>query len=454
MILIVDDDKAIRLSLGLLLRRAGYTVQAADSPEAALAVVRDSLSAQGDDATRLVVMDMNYSGSTTGNDGIELLRRLKVLIPNVPIILITAWASIPLAVEGMRHGAFDFVAKPWDNSLLLQRVETALKLTLPAAEPTEAHPFDRCGIVGRSRGLTDVLDTVRRIAATDASVLILGENGTGKELIAQAIHRNSRRSAQPLVMVNLGGIAQSLFESEMFGHAKGAFTGAVAARKGRFEVADGGTIFLDEIGDLDLSCQVKLLRVLQEHTFEPLGESRPRRVDIRVVCATNADLATMVRQRTFREDLFYRINLITLRLPPLRERREDIPLLVAHFAERVARRDGRDTPEITGEAMTYLSRLPYPGNIRELKNLVERAMLVNSGPTLNAASFSSVYVPMAADNEPQGASLSGATLDELEHRAILAAIEKHGNNVSLIANSLGISRQSLYRRLEKFGIQL
>ncbi|MDE6326571.1 MAG: sigma-54 dependent transcriptional regulator, partial [Duncaniella sp.] len=326
MILVVDDDATVRMSLGLLLKRAGYTVTAVATPGEALDVVRG-------EAPEVIIMDMNYSSTTTGEDGLTLLRQVKIFRPEVPVILITAWGSIELAVEGMKRGAFDFITKPWDNRLLLSRIETGISLARDAAVPRPGHcsdenRFEQYGIIGRSPALLKVLETVERVAPTDASVLITGENGTGKELVAKAIHDLSRRSSSPLVKVNLGGISQSLFESEMFGHARGAFTGAAADRKGRFEMADGGTIFLDEIGDLDFSCQVKLLRVLQEHTFEVLGDSRPRRVDIRVVSATNADLPAMVREKRFREDLLYRINLITLHLPALRERREDIPLLV------------------------------------------------------------------------------------------------------------------------------
>lgn len=311
MILIVDDDAAVRLSLKLLLSRNGFETCEASSPKEAMTVVRTT-------TPRLVILDMNFSRTTTGEEGLVLLRQIKIFHPTVPVILITAWGSIPLAVEGVRAGAFDFITKPWDNQALLQRVNVALDLSTPAVEQ-DKDGFDASFIIGRSPALLNVLDTVRRIAATDAPVLIMGENGTGKELIAEAIHRNSQRKDKQMVKVNLGGISSSLFESEMFGHRKGAFTGAVADRKGRFAIADGGTIFLDEIGELDLNCQVKLLRVLQEHTYEMLGDSKPLHSDIRAICATNADLPAMVAAKTFREDLFYRINLITVTLPPLRE---------------------------------------------------------------------------------------------------------------------------------------
>lgn len=445
MILIVDDDKVIRISLGMLLKRAGYETVTASNADEALAIVRRQ-------PLQLILMDMNYTRNTSGQEGIELLQKVKIFQPEVPVILITAWGSIPLAVEGMKAGAFDFITKPWNNFFLLQRIETALRLAAPAPAAATGK-FDRAGIVGQSAALTDILDTVKRVAPTDAPVLITGENGTGKELIARAIHLNSHRAAAPLVMVNLGGISQSLFESEMFGHAKGAFTGAVGSRKGRFEMADKGTIFLDEIGDLDLSCQVKLLRVLQQHTFEVLGDSMPRKVDIRVVSATNADLPAMVSNHEFREDLLYRINLITLHLPPLRERREDIPLLVRHFATA----SGRAGVEFSNDAMTLLSRLPYPGNIRELKNTVERTILVTDSRVIQAADVERNLPPEAhtlpksqSQSQP---SLSGMTLDDMERYAILKAIEDSGGNLSQVALKLGITRQALYRRMEKYGIR-
>lgn len=445
MILIVDDDKVIRLSLGMLLKRAGYETLTASNASEAIDAVRSH-------TFQLIIMDMNYSRNTSGEDGLELLRKVKIFQPEVPVILITAWGNIPLAVEGMKAGAFDFISKPWNNQFLLQRVETALKLT--ETLPTDlrgSDEFDRAGIIGASRGLLEVLNTVKRIAATDAPVLVTGETGTGKELIARAVHLNSRRKNGPLITVNLGGISQSLFESEMFGHAKGSFTGAIASRKGRFELADTGTIFLDEIGDLDMGCQVKLLRVLQQHTFEAIGDSIPRKTDIRVVCATNADLPAMVAAGRFREDLLYRINLITLHLPPLRERREDIPMLVRHFAS-MSERPGI---EFSGDAMTLLTGLPYYGNIRELKNIVERTILVTPANVITAADIERNMPNIPTQGAPaQATPLAGMTLEDMERAAIRQAIADTGGNLTQMASKLGITRQSLYRRLEKYGIKL
>ena len=446
MLLIIDDDSGVRSSLSFMLKRAGYQVIAVTGPREAMEVVRS-------EAPSLILMDMNFTLSTSGEEGLTLLKQVKVFRPDVPVILMTAWGRIQLAVQGMQAGAFDFITKPWNNAALLQRIETALELTAtPKDTPQEqSGTLNRSHIIGKSRGLMEVLNTVARIAPTNAPVLITGESGTGKELIAEAIHINSQRVRQPFVKVNLGGISQSLFESEMFGHKKGAFTDATADRMGRFEMANKGTIFLDEIGDLDPSCQVKLLRVLQDQTFEVLGDSRPRKTDIRVVSATNADLSKMVSEHTFREDLFYRINLITVKLPALRERREDIPLLARHFADRQAEINNLPRTEFSSDALNFLSRLPFPGNIRELKNLVERTILVSGKEVLNAIDFENQY-QRHDESVATSSSFAGMTLDEIEKQTILQALERYKGNLSQVATALGISRAALYRRLEKYDI--
>ena len=449
MILIIDDDGAIRTSLTFKLNRIGYDAQAVATPKEAMAVVRSV-------APELILMDMNFSLTTSGDEGITLLKQVKIFRPEVPVILMTAWGSIDLAVKGMQAGAFDFITKPWNNAALLMRIETALELNkkreLEAESATDEDGFDRSLIVGKSEAMKNILATIKRIAKTNASVLVTGESGTGKELIAETIHRNSPRAKKSFVKVNLGGISQSLFESEMFGHKKGSFTGASSDRVGRFELADKGTIFLDEIGDLDLSCQVKLLRVLQEQTFEVLGDSRPRKVDIRVVSATNADLREMVADRTFREDLFYRINLITVHLPALRERREDIPLLAQHFADKLCKENNMPRVDFTKEAMEYLQSLPYPGNIRELKNLLERTLLVSGKETLDAEDFKKQNVQPA--DALTSKNMGRLTLDEIERQRIVQALEQYGGNISQVAAALGLSRPALYRRIEKHNITL
>ncbi len=467
MILIIDDDIGIRTSLTMMLRRAGYEPLAVASPKEAIGIVRQQ-------KPRLILMDMNYSLTTSGDEGLILLKQVKLFQPDVPVILMTAWGSIQLAVKGMRTGAFDFVTKPWSNAALMQQIENALEITKdppPAKEGGSqrtqgrlASPLSGEGkggglledgptIVGRSPALLQVLETVRRIAPTNASVLITGESGTGKELIAEAVHRLSRRKEQRFVKVNLGGMSQSLFESEMFGYRQGAFTGANSDREGRFAVADGGTIFLDEIGDLDMGSQVKLLRVLQDHTFEPLGDTRPRQVDVRVVCATNADLPLLISEHRFREDLYYRINLITLRLPALRERREDIPLLARYFIREAGRAQSIPyTAELLPEAERYLASLPWPGNIRQLKNVVERTLLVSQKQQLGREDFELQVrqEPRAEMGAHTGEGLP--TLEEQERQAIIDALKQYDGNVSRVALALGLSRGALYRRMEKYGI--
>lgn len=452
MILIIDDDAVVRSSLTFLLKRAGFEPEAVPGPREALAVVRSA-------APQLILMDMNFTLTTTGEEGIQLLKQVKIFQPDVPVILMTAWGSISLAVQGMQAGAFDFITKPWNNLMLLSSIRTALELSeqqkeqrtpLNRTDADSKFHFDK--IIGQSAPLMELLGTVSRIAPTNASVLITGESGTGKELIAEAIHANSPRAKEAFVKVNLGGLSQSLFESEMFGHKKGAFTDAYIDRTGRFEMANKGTIFLDEIGDLERSCQVKLLRVLQDQTFEVLGDSRPRKVDIRVVSATNCNLRDMVAARSFREDLFYRINLITINLPALRERKEDIPMLVRYFADRQCQTNGLPSVRFSAEALSLLQRLPYPGNIRELKNLVERTLLVSGKSVLDVADFESQGLHAPAGRVQGTPSFEGMTLDELERQTILQALETHAGNLSHVATALGISRAALYRRLEKYEI--
>ena len=449
MVLVVDDDKSIRLSLKLILERNEFEVVLAEEPHAAIQVIRDN------PAVELVLMDMNYNtyrtSSNDGEEGLTLLKQIKVFRPDMPCILMTAWGTIDLAVRGMRAGAFDFITKPWDNGVLLERIQTARTLKGRVSSSDDKKEDGSGTIIGSS--LTGILSTISRVAPTNAPVLVTGESGTGKELIAEAIHRQSKRANGPFVKVNLGGISSSLFESEMFGHKKGSFTDATADRIGRFELAKGGTIFLDEIGELSLASQVKLLRVLQDQTYEVLGDSHTRRTDVRVVCATNADLRAMVEEKTFREDLFYRINLINLHLPPLRERREDIPLLVEHFLREACRANNIPVVTASHEAIAYLQTLPFPGNIRELKNLVERALLMHDpkGDQLTAADFAPHLTPAAVPSaSPEG---SPATLDDLERNAIAASIQKHGGNLSLVAKELGISRGALYRKIEKYNLQ-
>lgn len=451
LILVVDDDPSITASLALLLKQAGHASVAAHDPVEALALLRRERPA-------LVIQDMNFTRATSGEEGLDLLARIRAEEPAMPVILMTAWGSIQLAVEGMKRGAADFVTKPWSNAGVLQSVETALKLAesqtgenLSRAELDERYDFSN--IIGSDPRVVRMLELIGRVAPTDASVLITGESGTGKELVAEAVHRNSRRRGGPFVKVNLGGISATLFESEMFGHVRGAFTDARQDRRGRFEMADGGSIFLDEIGELDAASQVKLLRVLQDRTFEVLGSSRPRTVDVRVIAATNRALHEMVQRGEFREDLLYRLNLINIHLPPLRERRSDIPRLANHVLRLANEAYRTDVGSITARGMEWLRTQPWPGNIRQLRQTIERAVLIRGGHELDVDDF--VAVRDAGDAVPRDVVLPDAgtiTLDEMEKRMIIKAMEHYEGNVSRAAEALGLSRAALYRRLEKHGL--
>ncbi|GAB3957473.1 sigma-54 dependent transcriptional regulator [Spirosoma harenae] len=454
MILIIDDDIAVQTSLSLLFKKEGFAVRLADGPFETFEVLAE-------ETPEVILLDMNFSVDTSGDDGLRLLRRIRERIPNVPVILITGWGSIDLAVDGMKAGAKDFITKPWQNEHLVQSVRTALNLvqaqtvTVSPSRRKLDQQFQFDNIIGEDANLLDVLSTIGRVAPTDAPVLITGESGTGKELIAEAIHQNSRRKRQPFVKVNLGGISSTLFESELFGHVRGAYTDAKSDRIGRFELANKGSIFLDEIGDLDPASQVKLLRVLQDRTFEALGSSKSRTVDVRVICATNRNLEEMVSNGLFREDLFYRINLITVRLPALRERSGDIPLLVNYFVNNLKTIYNRPDLRVSSGAQKWLKNLALPGNIRQLKNIVERTVLLASSDELQPDDFER-NLPTAPNPLSQALSplpqVGTMTLEEMEYQMIQRAMAFHQNRVAKVARALGITRFALYRRLEKFGI--
>jgi len=456
MILIIDDDIAVRTSLNLLLKQAGYKAIVVGNAREAVKVVREQLP-----LLEVVLMDMNFSIETSGEDGLQLLQQLKEIAPQLPVILITGWGTISLAVAGMRAGAFDFITKPWSNEYLLGQIETARKLAAPDAisaggtltRKSLDKQFNFRKIVGEDPAFLAILRNIGQLSATDASVLIEGESGTGKELIAEAIHLNSLRRNQPFVKVNLGGISSSLFESEMFGHKRGAFTDAKGDRTGRFEMANKGSIFLDEIGELDLNSQVKMLRVLQDRTYEVLGDSRPRKLDIRVISATNRRLEDMVEQDRFREDLFYRINLITIKLPALRERPGDIPLLVNYFIDNLKETYNRHELTVTIRALNWLKQLPLPGNIRELKNLVERTVLISGKTILEPEDFQ-LHLQQTPKkvNKKDMPAVGAMTLEEMEAAMIRKSMQFYDNNVSKVAKALGVSRGALYRRLDKFNI--
>ncbi|OIN57468.1 sigma-54-dependent transcriptional regulator [Arsenicibacter rosenii] len=456
MLLLIDDDIAVQTSLSLLLRKNGFDVITAGTPDKAL----DALAAN---EPELVLLDMNFSINTSGEEGLRLLDVVRRMHPAVPVILITGWGSIDLAVRGMKAGAQDFITKPWQNDHLMQSIRTLLNLARKEPDTSEQtvtgsrrkvdrkHAFDQ--IIGNDSKLIAILETIGRVAPTDASVLITGESGTGKELIAEAVHQNSKRRTKPFVKVNLGGVSATLFESELFGHVRGAFTDARTDRTGRFELADKGTIFLDEIGELDPASQVKLLRVLQDRTFEPLGSSRSKLVDVRVICATNRNLEEMVARGEFREDLFYRINLITVRLPALRERPDDIPALVEYFVNNLKMIYDRPMLRVSNNALNWLKTLPLPGNIRQLKNIVERTVLLATRNVLDVEDFQ-VHISASGGRASQHLPEVGTmTLDQMEYEMIRRAMVLHNNQVSKVARALGITRFALYRRLEKFGFQ-
>ena len=456
MILIVDDDPSVTASIGLLLKQHGYETASASTPAEAL----ERLEAG---PVALVLQDMNFSRSTTGEEGLELLTKILARRPGLPVILITAWGSIPLAVRGMKAGAADFVSKPWSNPQLLQAVGTALSLAAVLPAETAAAPsrrelderFELQALAGQDPKFLRILELAGRVSATDASVLITGESGTGKELVAEAIHRNSPRRRGPFVKVNLGGISSTLFESEMFGHVRGAFTDARSDRRGRFEAADGGTVFLDEVGDLDPNSQVKLLRVLQDRSFEVLGSSVTRTVDVRVVSATNRPLPELVARGHFREDLLYRLNLISVRLPALRERPGDIPLLARHFLERAAKTYGRAAPSLAPRAVEWLQAQPWPGNVRHLRQTLERAVLVLEGDLLEADHFRALAELESETVRENVLPTPGSmTLDQIEREMIRRCLRHYEGNLTRAAEALGLSRAALYRRLEKHGLDV
>jgi two-component system NtrC family response regulator len=445
----------VLVSLALLLKQSGFEVLSCDDP----AQVPGLLASKRID---LVLQDMNFSPQTSGEEGLALLEVIKALRPTLPVLLMTAWGSISLAVRGVKLGAADFFTKPWDNARLVELARTTLAL----AAPQGAHPsrraldaeYDFRGIVGEHASLLRVLETVGRVARTRAPVLILGESGTGKELIADAIHRNSPRAGKAAVKVNMGAIPSTLFESEMFGHVKGAFTDARSDRRGHVAHAAGSTLFMDEIGELNRADQVKLLRVLQDQSYRPVGASASEQADIRVVSATNRELAELVAIGDFREDLSYRLNLITVRLPPLRERRSDIPLIATRVLAELATDYGLGESTLSPAALEWLSAQAWPGNIRQLRQVLERSLLLAGKPLLDAADFREGE--RVRGDERVGAAFGRdtasvsphLTLEQAERRMIEQVLAQHEGNISRVAKALGLSRAALYRRLEKHGL--
>ena len=452
-VLVVDDDGSVLVSLALLLKQSGFEVLSCDDP----AQVPALLSAQRVD---LVLQDMNFSPQTSGEEGLALLAVIKAAQPALPVLLMTAWGSIALAVRGVKAGAADFFTKPWHNAQLVELVRATLDVSegtrgrgSPDRRALDAE-FDFRGIVGEHPALLRVLATVGRVAKTRAPVLLLGESGTGKELIADAIHRNSPRAGKPAVKVNMGAITSSLFESEMFGHVKGAFTDARTDRRGHVAQAQGSTLFMDEIGELNRGDQVKLLRVLQDQSYRPVGASGAEQADFRLVCATNRELAERVAAGEFREDLFYRINLITLRLPALRERASDIPRLAVSLVADLAREYGLGETTLTPAALDWLGSQPWPGNIRQLRQVLERSLLLAGKPVLDVGDFrEDARLRSDAPATMGSARVAGnSMLEQAEREMIQRALAQHEGNISRVARALGLSRAALYRRLEKHGL--
>jgi DNA-binding NtrC family response regulator len=446
-LLVADDDPSVLEALRLLLKGEGYQVETATSPGGVLSAVE----------TRdfdTLLMDMNYTRDTTGGiEGLDLLSRLQGLDATLPVLVMTAWGSIEGAVEAMRRGARDYIEKPWDNARLLQQLRTQIELgraiRMSQRLESENRTLRKNGtpeLIATASAMQPVLRLMERVGPSDANALITGEHGTGKEVVARWLHAASARAGRTLVTVNLGGLAEGVFESELFGHNKGAFTDAKTDRVGRFEVADGGTLFLDEIANLSQSQQAKLLRVLQTGELERVGSSKTRKVDVRILSATNADVAAEVAAGRFREDLLFRINTIEIRLPPLRERRDDIPLLAAHFLKEYATRYRKALNKFHADAMRALLGYGWPGNVRELAHAVERAVLLAEGDTVRTVDL---------NLRPPGdapARLEDMSLEEVERVLIHKALARAGGNVSTAAKALGLSRSALYRRLERHGL--
>ena len=446
-ILIADDQPDVLEALRFLVKGEGYQAEAVNSPAAAV----DAVESRDFD---VVLMDLNYTRDTTsGQEGLDLLNRIQSLDSTLPVIVMTAWGSVELAVEAMRRGARDFIQKPWDNARLSAILSTQIELGRALRKGQRLEAENRVlraerfpQLIAHSAAMRPVLDVISRVGPSDANVLITGENGTGKGLVAQTLHSVSLRASRPLVTVNTGGLAEGVFESELFGHVKGAFTDAKVDRVGRFEMADGGTLFLDEIANISQGLQSKLLRTLETGEFERVGSSKTRRVDVRVFSATNADLASQVAEGRFRQDLLFRLNTIELRLPALRDRREDISLLAAHFFHQHAEHYRKPLSAFDEGAIKALLAHAWPGNVRELDHAVERAVLMAQGDTIRAADLG---LRAGREGPPR---LEEMSLEDVEALLIKKALARFNGNVSHAANALGLSRSALYRRLQRYGL--
>ena len=447
-VLAADDQPDVLEALRLLLKPEGFELVTADSPKGVLAAAESR-------ELDVVLIDLNYTRDTTsGREGMDLLAKLQALDPTLPVVVMTAWGSVDVAVEAMRRGARDFVQKPWENARLVATLRTQAELSRALrrgqrleAENLALRETGRPLLIAESEAMQPVLEMIERVGPSDANVLITGENGSGKGSVAAALHAVSARSAKPLLTVNAGGLSEGVFESELFGHVKGAFTDAKADRVGRFEMADGGALFLDEIANVPLNLQPKLLRVLETGDFERVGSSRTRRADVRVLSATNADVRQEVTNGRFRQDLLFRLNTIEIHVPPLRERRQDIPLLAAHFLRLHAQRYRKPVARLHGDAVKALAAHGWPGNVRELDHSLERAVLMARGDEIREADLG---LKLAGSEGPR--QLDDMSLEEVEAFLIQKALQRHGGSVSRAADALGLSRSALYRRLQRYGL--
>lgn len=443
-ILLADDQPDVLEALRILMKAEGFDAETASAPSEVLAAV-------GKDDFDLVLIDLNYTRDTTsGKEGLDLLSALRELDDTLPVVVMTAWGSVEGAVEAIRRGARDYIEKPWDNERLLTTIKTQVELgrALRRSQLLEDENRRLKGegapdLIAESAAMQPVLDVIHRVGPSDANVLVVGEHGTGKEVVAGWLHAVSHRSKKPIVTVNAGGFSEGVFESEFFGHVKGAFTDAKTDRVGCFELADGGTLFLDEIANVPIQQQAKLLRVLENREVQRVGSSKARKVDVRVISATNANLGEAVSSGDFREDLLYRLNTVEIRLPPLRDRAEDIPLLATHFLRKQAARYGREIGEFSPAAMAALREHNWPGNVRELQHSVERSVLMARGSRIEVSD-------LGLRRRSDGSGLmEEMTLDEAEQVMIEKALDRYQGNVSKAAEALGLSRSALYRRLQR-----
>ena len=447
-ILIIDDDQDVLQATRLFLKQHGFQVDTEERPVYVSQLVRNG----GYD---LILLDMNFSREAySGKEGYYWLNKILETDPSAVVILITAYGDVEMAVKAVKQGATDFVQKPWENEKLLAKIHHALQLRdirkqqrpQPLAQTAPAELEKE--IIGDSEAIRKLFYTIDKVADTDANVLILGENGTGKELVARALHRQSRRCQQPFVNVDMGAITETLFESELFGHVKGAFTDARENRVGRFESADGGTLFLDEIGNLSLPLQAKLLTAIQSRKVTRVGSNESRSIDIRLICATNMPLEDMMKRSEFRQDLVYRINTVEIRLPPLRDRKEDIPILVDHFISQYGAQYDKTVRGLSAAALSRMEKYHWPGNVRELQHAIERAIIMADSEVLQPVDFRF----HREDDAQDGLRLDSYNLEEVEKMVIRKAISKHAGNISRAAKELGLTRTSLYRRIEKHGL--